>query len=450
MKSMNTAGYPQDTWSTGQNIESMQLALMACSQLDSVPGWVQTSNSFQLESCRRVPLTLKRIASSRFDTPLEMANFKMQNMCAVPLGQNTPPSMKQTACTVVQRFQCRYETFEVRGSVLPVKEKSGNYRETIFKQETDSSGRPQIGGWAMVPGCAYTEAGVCGSIQDFAPESKFELVIRVSNQITGWFRGRIQAPTVKIEKFSERNNRLTMSATSVIVPRLSTLIYKDTTSAESVALLKDSMRTGAEEYFKGSTIRSVTPHWNGIQWVEAFRKDAKDTAAGVSTLWNFTTLAGGAENDPCFIDKSRVIGVVTTNATAMAEATPDFTSGVLTYKVAGLHYAPDGKTLNEGSYDLLMRSDVARCLYHFTSAPLSATVSVIGDGGENKIATTVVSEKDGWLKIRAYGFSFSSPTISVKLTQASSKKVTITCVKGKLTKKVTAVGPKCPAGYKKK
>ena len=33
---------------------------------------------------------------------------------------------------------------------------------------------------------------------------------------------------------------------------------------------------------------------------------------------------------------------------------------------------------------------------------------------------------------------------------AASKKITITCVKGKLTKKVTAVKPSCPAGYKKK
>lgn len=33
---------------------------------------------------------------------------------------------------------------------------------------------------------------------------------------------------------------------------------------------------------------------------------------------------------------------------------------------------------------------------------------------------------------------------------AAAKKTTITCVKGKLTKKVTAVKPKCPAGYKKK
>ena len=33
---------------------------------------------------------------------------------------------------------------------------------------------------------------------------------------------------------------------------------------------------------------------------------------------------------------------------------------------------------------------------------------------------------------------------------AALKKITITCVKGKLTKKVTAVKPKCPAGYKVK
>jgi hypothetical protein len=33
---------------------------------------------------------------------------------------------------------------------------------------------------------------------------------------------------------------------------------------------------------------------------------------------------------------------------------------------------------------------------------------------------------------------------------AATKRTTITCTKGKLTKKVTAVKPKCPAGYKLK
>ena len=37
-----------------------------------------------------------------------------------------------------------------------------------------------------------------------------------------------------------------------------------------------------------------------------------------------------------------------------------------------------------------------------------------------------------------------------KANVSALKKTTITCVKGKLTKKVTAIKPKCPAGYKKK
>jgi hypothetical protein len=32
----------------------------------------------------------------------------------------------------------------------------------------------------------------------------------------------------------------------------------------------------------------------------------------------------------------------------------------------------------------------------------------------------------------------------------TAKRTTIVCTKGKLTKRVTAVKPKCPAGYKKK
>jgi hypothetical protein len=33
---------------------------------------------------------------------------------------------------------------------------------------------------------------------------------------------------------------------------------------------------------------------------------------------------------------------------------------------------------------------------------------------------------------------------------AAMKKTTITCIKGKVTKKVSAIKPKCPSGYKKK
>ena len=44
-----------------------------------------------------------------------------------------------------------------------------------------------------------------------------------------------------------------------------------------------------------------------------------------------------------------------------------------------------------------------------------------------------------------------SPTVTPSPTpKPSAKKTTIVCVKGKASKKVTAVKPKCPAGWKKK
>jgi hypothetical protein len=132
---------------------------------------------------------------------------------------------------------------------------------------------------------------------------------------------------------------------------------------------------------------------------------------------------------------------------------------------------------------LVLKSDVARCIYGFSKAPIKAEISITTQDGAKKVATTVVNESNGWLNLSARGFTFSSPTIQVKLTQeapapvptptptvvatpeptpvevaapapilkpVAAKKMTITCVKGKATKKVTAVKPKCPAGYKKK
>jgi hypothetical protein len=62
----------------------------------------------------------------------------------------------------------------------------------------------------------------------------------------------------------------------------------------------------------------------------------------------------------------------------------------------------------------------------------------------------VVGEKDGWLKLAAYGFTFSNKTIQVRLTQ---KRTTITCVslsKPTRTQKVSGFSPKCPKGFKRK
>jgi hypothetical protein len=171
-----------------------------------------------------------------------------------------------------------------------------------------------------------------------------------------------------------------------------------------------------------------------------------DKTTGINTVWNFSS-SGQHQGNSCLSDTSQVLGIVTTNAMAYDGGVPKFSNGFLSYQVAGLHYKPDGVTKIQGSYDLVMRSEVARCLYGFSRAPLSATISVVGDG-DKTIATTVVSEKNGWLKLAAYGFTFSKKTIRAKITKA--KPTSITCVATAdpaKSKKVRAVNPKCPKGF---
>ena len=168
-------------------------------------------------------------------------------------------------------------------------------------------------------------------------------------------------------------------------------------------------------------------------------------------------------------------GVVSTNATQYISGPPTFdtTTQTLDYKVAAPHYLPNGKDF-EGSYNLEISSTLARCLYGFTDAPVSATISVVGVNGESKVSTTSMKLVGDFLRLSAEGFTFSSPTIRVKLSQPNATSTTvaaattttttktevaaaatpskaqtkvITCVKGKSVKKVSGSNPKCPTGY---
>jgi hypothetical protein len=190
---------------------------------------------------------------------------------------------------------------------------------------------------------------------------------------------------------------------------------------------------------------------------------SKDKAAAMPTQWRLGTMTdnGSGPVRDCLDREKALAGVVTTNSTMYIDGPPTYKDGTLDYKVASTHYEADGTTVFKGTYELIMSSALARCIYKFTSAPISATVSITSENGEANAATTVISEKNGWLKLGAYGFTFSSPTVRVKLMQeapvavvtakpVAMKKSSITCVKGKITKKVTAIKPKCPTGYKKK
>ena len=182
------------------------------------------------------------------------------------------------------------------------------------------------------------------------------------------------------------------------------------------------------------------------------------------TLSSSEIYSAGEQVRSCLGDAKNLTGIVTTNAGMYISSPPTFneTEQSLDYKVSAPHFNEAGK-LNVGNYNLVLSSEAARCLYKFTKAPISATVSIVSSDGTAQVATTTVNEKNGWLYLSANGFTYSAPTVRVKLTQevekqaaapavkpAVAKKTTITCVKGKTSKKVTAVKPVCPKGFKKR
>jgi hypothetical protein len=297
-------------------------------------------------------------------------------------------------------------------------------------------------------GCVYAYEGVCAHAQEFSPNTRVGIQLKLTNELTGWIRGRLQDPVIDIQKINEDYNLVTVDALPVEVSRFFTAASVAQGAPNILGKPSENAHGGGLTLFEAATKRA-------LQIVNGYREWTKDTSAGVTTTWTFASISGGqaGQSNPnaykCLNDKTRLLGLVTTNAMTYEGGAPSYSGGFLNYKLAGLHYMPDGKTEVVGTYDLVMRSDVARCLYNFNKAPVSATISVTG--GENtNVATTVVSEKNGWLKLAAYGFTFSEKNIKVKLTQ---KKMTITCVStrnSKLTKKVTAYSPTCPSGYKKK
>ena len=323
---------------------------------------------------------------------------------------------------------------------------------------------------ALSKNCGATDDGVCFKREPFPADLSFAVTIKLGQNIGGWIHGRMKAPEITIDK-SGTDYLVKVLGEPISVPVAAYWGNKAELSSEIVTSYATRAATSVG-IGSGASLRYQTNGQFNQEQIKLFSlwiPLIKDKASANPKMWMFgslspdslaTAVQGLASAKECVTKASGLAGLVTTNATIYDGSIPAFDSaeGALNYKVAAPHLAADGSEFS-GTYDLIMSSSVARCIYNFTSAPISASVSITtSDGGVQKVATTVLNERNGWLHLGAYGFGFSSPTLKVKLTQAAvtspvkpvQKKTTITCVKGKTTKKVTAVAPKCPSGFKKK
>ncbi len=376
-----------------------------------------------------------------------------------------------------------------QAALFAVSIKSGNFSIDQDQFSTDASRYPNVywntgSSTNRNDGCLINDQTLCATQVEMPLNIKFGMKIRTSAPLKNWFSGRINNPTIDISIDSQNRKILSVSANPVAVPALSKWVKKDQLSKELLSfydsLGKPLGGTGDHGELQNGPADSWSLLRNITNYDEMMMKEfvlwlphVGDKASFTPTMWSFRTInSGGGMTSACISGGNDVKGFVSTNATMYIDGPPEFDKNdqALEYKVAATHFDEKGE-LFKGSYDLSIRSDAARCLYGFSNAPISAKIEVVSENGQNQVAVTTVNEKNGWLYLSAKGFTFSAPTVSVKLSQEKAvevvaptpsptptpaakpvalKKTSITCVKGKTSKKVTAVNPKCPTGYKKK
>jgi hypothetical protein len=336
--------------------------------------------------------------------------------------------------------------------------------------------------------CFFNTTTQCLQRWPFPEGAQLELSLKTHSKLVGWFYGRVTDPTIDFEKISDGATKVTVKGAPTVVPivagwkkneelptKLNTLIEKEFIARNKqfagvcyfgCDTLDRSQQVVNDERNPSFTLSSDYFE-RYLLWLEV----VQDRAYASKSTWSFRSLQDYSQYEKC-IGSSGVAGLVTTNSNAYIATPPIFEKNELIYKVASPHFDSKGN-VQIGTYDLAIRSDVARCIYGFTSAPINATLNVLYENGEAVNATTVVGEKNGWFYLSAKGFTYSSPTVKVKMTQTQEPKPTVTplptasptaqpeasklestkksllCVKGTKTKKVLAKNAKCPKGYKK-
>ena len=397
--------------------------------------------------------------------------------------------------------QSGFETPRLGASISAVKVIEGDFFDLATDTNTakyDQVGRIQVGTTQTKPIsdpkpsklCVAVSTTQCALPYTMPKDISFGFALRLNTNLSGWLHGRMKNAVIDYSTTNGITN-LSVTANPIAVPLIDVWSKSDDLSDAHVAAYLPQFWGGEAMHYpvtnenlglpiansektragmKNISFKHINTNFsqssmdNFLLWLPI----AKDKAAAMPTQWRLGTMTdnGSGPVRECLEKEKALAGVVTTNSTMYLDGPPTFKDGTLDYKVASTHYEADGTTVFKGTYELIMSSAVARCIYKFTAAPISATVSITSENGEANAATTVINEKNGWLKLGAYGFTFSSPTVRVKLTQeaaptptpsatastkpAVAKKTSITCVKGKSTKKVSAINPKCPTGYKKK
>lgn len=358
----------------------------------------------------------------------------------------------------------------------------GSYKARTTKQVVDTSGRLSLD-WIALGGnneCVVIDNGVCGKPVAFPDDTSFTLRLKLNAKTHGWMHGRLTDGNITVYSQSDAGTVLDISGKPSKIPS----VLAETTVDKINDSIWGTVVGGTIPQNYGTTswppFLQIVASNRGTFMMNVFKvlqPFMTDKAIAMPYYWSVRSVergqvvaAAGQKALDCLYanggDKGKFLGFVNTNATAYVSGPPTFNeqTQTLDYSVAAPHFAKDGSEF-KGIYSIQLDANTARCMFGLSGTTFKATLSITNDKGENNVVTSIAKEEKGWFNFKVAGFTFSTPTIRLKLENAPTQTVAatpspssssttakvkkITCSKGKVKKVVTGTNPKCPSGYKK-
>ena len=362
-----------------------------------------------------VTLTGRKLADGTINSPSFFASV-------------TPVSIFTTTCNTSENIGSDGYCMDSDTGGVAVDRDAG-YRCIMWDNTESNSDSDEII-TSGVPG----DVSTCAKKHAFPANTKFKVNVRLKQTPKGWFHGRMNSPEISLTTTNGVNS-LSIKAGSVGVPTVGasgpfaslSQTVKDWFTKNCSQEIGRQCGTRLNSNWSNPLYRNaeMTPDPYSVasfSQLEMWKEFYNDSAGAVPTNWNVRTLADSemSSASKCVTDASGISGVVTTNSTLYSQGPPTYTAetGTLDYQVAAPHYLNDGKTEFLGDYNLLVREDVAKCLYGFTGTEITSSMSVVDTTGAPKQATTSLTLENGFYKFSASGFTFSAPTIKAKMQSA--------------------------------
>jgi hypothetical protein len=318
-------------------------------------------------------------------------------------------------------------------------------------------------------GCIAIDVGVCFKANLSNHKYKYSLSVRVPKTVSGWLRARVAEANFNVQPKNATSQLITVTAKPVKMPIAGGWVKYSQLPNGFIEKVWPSGGYDSNPNSSYFLIADPSQGDRGLEEYSAWSPYLKEKAVTSVSNWSFGTNIGGSEQS-CLNVPGAISGFVASNASVYSSKPPQWNAAnsTLTFKVAAPHNDENGNQ-NLGTYTLAMPLTSIKCLYGKSNLPPSATVSIVYEKEVTTVATVSLKSDSGWIFFSANEFHYSSPTITVKLGQtkhlsstkgqakqavsvkkAVKKVKTITCVMGKISKKVSGSSPQCPKGFKPK